>query len=428
MAVVKQQRRVTEHILHSRRSPVGSIRDDVGATCVAFFFRAFVSLNQDPLTSTGLFDHLTELYKHASPSSPIASAVVVLAGTSASSCFQHGSTTAWHYEMHMRAVTSVRGAIADPVARTKDETLMAVLLLDYAENIKAVHCSTSTTHIHYGGAIALLRNRKRNSNQTELSQSLLRATKHNSFWQSLQNSSNNETVSNVQSMSVSTPSDTLMALDAIILQTFRVESLFSRGLVSRHAASSTTQKLMVTLACWESLIPHHWRPQQMPSIAISSRMRGLKYEHYVSMDVAFIYNQWRCVRLMLLLLEQRIAVEETLSQATGNDRLREPILEVAHLIDGIYNSVPYFFGAPHLDGICCSIDGVFSVPPHMNYGLSDRCSERFAGEHLGRWHLVNILKWLSRIVQSNASWSQLSKKSVIVALEKQYASLKGHVL
>jgi hypothetical protein len=142
----------------------------------AFFFRQCLlpTRHEWPL-GNDYFDHILPLYNSAAPSSALPLAVSVMALKVATIHHAQDYVQPLVTGAELAAVRAISTALSDPLQHLKDETLMAILCLDFAQqyrNAALQHCRP-----HLRGAVALIRQRGFTAFDSEASQSLYVATR-----------------------------------------------------------------------------------------------------------------------------------------------------------------------------------------------------------------------------------------------------------
>jgi hypothetical protein len=141
-----------------------------------FFFRQCLlpTRHEWPLGNE-YFDHILPLYNSAAPSSALPLAVSVMALTVATTHHVQDHVQPLVTGAELAAVRAVGTALSDPLQRLKDETLMAILCLDFAQQYRNAALQHSRPHLR--GALALIRERGSKTFDSEASQSLYVATR-----------------------------------------------------------------------------------------------------------------------------------------------------------------------------------------------------------------------------------------------------------
>lgn len=142
----------------------------------AFFFRQCLlpTRHEWPLGNE-YFDHILPLYKSAAPSSALALAVSVMALKVATTHHIEDYVQPLVTRSELAIVWAIGTALSDPLQRSKEETLMATLCLDFAQQYRNARVQHAYPHLR--GALALIRQRGSTDFDSKASQSLYVATR-----------------------------------------------------------------------------------------------------------------------------------------------------------------------------------------------------------------------------------------------------------
>ena len=185
--VSKEERRAKKPKISPRVVPVHSCnltlttpRIDAVDASIHFFFDKYAH-NQglNLLISRGHFNHLPALYGNAAPNSALALATGLM---SARAMFLYHGSEQMHptlVEQELAANRALQAALKIEQECTSDETLLAVLCMDFAEHEKSRGTGSAASQAHTSGAVALIRGRGANTFQSHASRSLLAAAMSN---------------------------------------------------------------------------------------------------------------------------------------------------------------------------------------------------------------------------------------------------------
>ncbi|CAI6334327.1 unnamed protein product [Periconia digitata] len=167
---------------HSKRAPARpsilprQVHSNPYDVTTAFFFRhCLLPAQHDWPLGNEYFDHILPLYNSAAPSSALSLAVSVMALKVAT--IHHTQDYVQHLVTgaELAAVRAVSTALSDPLQRLKDETLMATLCLDFAQQYRNSALQHGRPHLR--GALALIQQRASTPFDSKASQSLYVATR-----------------------------------------------------------------------------------------------------------------------------------------------------------------------------------------------------------------------------------------------------------
>jgi hypothetical protein len=162
------------------------LRSNPHDVTTAFFFRQCVlPTRQEWPLGNEYFEHILPLYNSAAPKSALATVVSVMALKVATVHHSPGYVQPLVSESELRAVRAVNAALSNPLECLKDETLLAVLCLDFAQQFVRRSVSSQHDRPHLKGALALVRHRRPGTFNSEVSRSLYVATRSHVLLHSL---------------------------------------------------------------------------------------------------------------------------------------------------------------------------------------------------------------------------------------------------
>ena len=350
------------------------------------------------------FDHILPLYNSAGLSSALPIAVSVMALKVATVHHAQDYVKPLVAEAELAAVRAVGTALTDPLQRIKDETLLAILCLDFAQQYRNAAFQNGRPHLK--GALALIRQRGPAAFDSEVSQSLYVATRShvllNALW----------------SLDESEDQDLILTLPEVSS--------------ARKSAASTIQHILQQVLCLERQILT-WRPLDASSPpgedrasayaaqaqALCDRLEELKDEvswevssHSVllphgsferpgdasSVRKAFVFGQYICTYVLVLkLLYCTTSFLQTINRQSMIAHRPAILGQAQTLVSSLCASV-----IPTLDRsrflIRQSEGGVDRIidtetRPELSNGLQD---EGLASA--SRSHLVCLTTWISAIL------------------------------
>lgn len=167
---------------HTKRAVVKSraipsqLPSDPHDVTIAFFFRQCVlPTRQEWPLGNEYFAHILPLYNSAAPSSALHVAVSAMALKVATIHHTQAYVQSFVAEAELAAVRALKAALSDPEQRLKDETLLAVLCLDFEQRYRSVADQHDRPHLK--GALALIRQRGPTSFNSMVAQALYKATR-----------------------------------------------------------------------------------------------------------------------------------------------------------------------------------------------------------------------------------------------------------
>ncbi|OAP57403.1 hypothetical protein AYL99_08141 [Fonsecaea erecta] len=280
---------------------------------LSFFFSTTIfTPERDWRASHGQFELITPLYHSVSGDSPLAEAVSWLAIYMMGTCFK-GKPYALESGLLARVIKSVRRAIADPLLSLKDETLSAVMILQFGEYLfgRRHEATMLPPASHQNGAEALIKKRGGLNFRDQNALTLLAAVRNNAVNLGLDGANRTakwdlwEIQADIERLGQSCTPAMQLDAHAISVVALRAEvdrvSFFSRP----DAVQILRQRLIELLAhlsLWEYQAPKDWAP-----------LKANRFQHYYpSQDIAYLFAQYYLLRLETIQLMQELnAVSKT---------------------------------------------------------------------------------------------------------------------
>jgi hypothetical protein len=261
--------------------------------------------SEDPLPSRGHVDYLEPRYAHTAAGPALALAVDVMAGRAINLFHgQSNQVSTFLAGLELDACRALKLAVSDPVGSLQDETLLAVLCLDFATHLQSRGAELGKSHPHLDGAVALIRHRGPNSFGTLQSHSLLAATRGialaNVMWflSGRSEGAVKALVDFPKSIGQGCPAKMLRYLLAKVL-TVEDEVVAARGLEEESEGSGREQwsrvcQLEDELMRLFGRLPERWRDYTQTSA-----------------PVAYFPAQYHCTRLCLLGLKAMLSCSDS---------------------------------------------------------------------------------------------------------------------
>ncbi|KAG7008317.1 hypothetical protein G7Y79_00006g019370 [Physcia stellaris] len=301
--------------------------------------------------------YILKFWTKASPTSPLRPAVnaVALALLEAWSWRNPNSPQSLAQSHYLRAIAGVRRHLLN-TGDTDDDILMATLMLDMYDGVTSFCGSRPHSGLHLTGSKALVENRKRHSNNSDISQQILLGIRSLIVGRAI---SKREPVSTDMLAWTKDTSDAPTApgfvLEEISLEVANVQAAASGLIVDLTGKASSTveilaeaNKLDQRLVAWVSNIPDDWVPTYIwdpESIPRSIRDAGLYQNHcsvHMSIFTANMLNGHCCSRIKVQLVI--LACLEHLDSTLFETARVNATNNVQDLADTICASVPYFLG------------------------------------------------------------------------------------
>lgn len=350
--------------------PKIAMHDDSETLGFNFFIQNWVRSGRRPNASRGLFEHILPILTVASPSSP-AIAAATSVGVFMLAIWQH------EYSGHGRGIcmrttsnalknlrSGLQGCSADTVTQQQGlESLLAILLLQWQENIAAVYDFRTASGIHYHGALALIRQLSASGFPTP-AQGMLLGILNTEVALAIRKGQpvDPTLIPWFMSLPKSRPLNPANTLNLIGIQVANIQHRFNNlSLEHAHCASAScphttaitslhNEILSFETACaaWHKALPQHWQPHpwrpsaQHPNLHIPMYNNTCTVFH--SVQIASTYNTYLGYRLhisrFLSIMHSHAWLLHTPSQ---------PILSHIHesiqsLVDALCAAIPFFLG------------------------------------------------------------------------------------
>ncbi|OQU94470.1 hypothetical protein CLAIMM_00824 [Cladophialophora immunda] len=246
------------------------------------------------------------LYHAVSNDSPLVYAVSWLAIYMMGTC-SRGKPYALERGLLARVIKSVRRAIADPLASLEDETLSAVMILQFGEYLfgRRPEATMLPPASHQSGAEALIRKRGSLNFRNDNALTLLAAVRNNAINLALNDAERTvnwdlwEIQADIERLGQSyTPA---MQLDAHAISVVALRTELDRRSGFYHPEFVQIMRerlirLLGHLSLWECQAPKDWRAH-----------KAARFQHYYpSQDIAYLFTQYYLLRFETIQLMQEL--------------------------------------------------------------------------------------------------------------------------
>lgn len=341
-----------------------------------------------PVTQTHL-NTMTIFYQKADSTSPLLPVLSQVAGQLLLLYHRMADDSPWHLRSRVEASKAMRVALCDPFQRRKNETLLALILLDLGERMEYARTLMPSSVEHHIAAVALISDRGPESFRDYVSQSLLDATRYSVLRKALWANKDDLNMGVFNRAETNIRTNYTMALDQIIARVLNLRKQVSACLRGEHRNSTRvldrlhliSQDLESQLLVWVQTIPADWYPSLQPNPGLETFSRHTDIiEIYSSYEIAFIYNQWRCVNVLLLGVSQLLPFHKP-------GVVRE---KAQAFCEAILSAAPYLFGKPRRK------TGI-QLYSHQkrDFEINDSHAKM---DRLGHWNLFELLQWMLRIL------------------------------
>lgn len=203
------------------------------------------------------------------------------------------------------ALGSVNEALMDPTQSGRDETLGAVLALQFGEHMRYQRYKvTKSSTVHQSGAEALVAKRGTSNFRTATSLDLFSAVRHNAVDLELSGSTRlkgYDMWAIPQHCQTQSPHNPAVELDFYGTEIIRIASLLEKmGPAENFLQFSDTKlqlsEILINLSSWESHAPEDWLPQ----------MEGTSSFRYPTPDISYTYGRLYLLKLKTFHLMQEL--------------------------------------------------------------------------------------------------------------------------
>ncbi|KAL3449227.1 hypothetical protein BJX65DRAFT_294713 [Aspergillus insuetus] len=355
-------------------------------TAVPFYIQLYVSPGREMQSARGFFEMLIPIFNSQAQDSALTLAVSAVASGIQSlwrqNSFESFSSPAETY--HTRAVKSLRRTLQDRNEWGKPATMLAVLALQWYENIAAVYGLRSATRIHHNGAVSLLPfvASKYTDGDDKASEYVRRFILHAEVSSALRQERPLQGI--VYSWiagkrSITATDNPSAALDAIGASVAELQARYMQLSQPQHESQLLTQAqsplsasqdardwiaeakhIDAQLVAWAENVPEHWRPVKLfGGIDIDASIPTYQSvcEIYPSCQIGAIWNLYRVQRLLLarIIITSLSTISDSptptfLGLAVEDkglvlsDEFAEQLHALQSLVDEICHCVPFYLG------------------------------------------------------------------------------------
>lgn len=414
-------------------------------TAVDFYLRHYATYGRDIAYARGFFEVLVPVYRSQTHDSALSHAVSALSSL-VLALWRLGSYAADNSQAskdaYVKAVASLRRAIADPKQVQKPATLLAALALQFYENITAIFTFRLAPRAHHDGAISLIGSRAPGQMSAIVGEYPRKFVMHLEISSAMRRKRpvpSAVTSSLEKKVPTAMPYNLSDTLDGIVAAIAGIQAALLEP--SKPRRSDQAQKVLMTeakridgqLLTWARSIPRHWKPLTLvsgndflPSIPNYMDL----CDGYPSCQIANIWNLWRLQRLTLVKLILGIVDLPSIDKTAwplDEHHLNIPkdLAEyreiVQDLVDSVCRSVPFYLGnrtTPSsmadltnpdillLDQLPLQLEQSIYTPQDRNLNVpSDEHRRHVIAQ--GPWHLMSPLSRLLTILSENATIASL---------------------
>jgi Zn(2)-Cys(6) binuclear cluster domain-containing protein len=354
--------------------------------------------------------------------------VVSAVGRGMLSVWRHGPAALRHPHSKAlgAALAAVRVAVQDPLERSRPTTLLAVIVLQFYENIVSTYNRRRPSRTHFDGAISLSSavhaeatpdtdSHLRSAVRTLIPRYLL----HFEVRTSLRTGRPLPDAASAwveDQKAASGPPSPVAALDVIGASISRLQVAFVRLCTRPRSSPSFAARLAAWqlaveaaeshLAAWAATLPAHWHPVWLvspddfdPSIPTYTGA----CDAYAACQVASAWNSWRLYGVALAKMKFALLGAQEVHRQ-----------DIQDLVDNICHSLPFYLGnRTRVSSMVDFTDPDIHLPYHPSLepeGLPEHVgpgvpSARHRRHVLaqGPWHAMGVMVWLLRLVAEEDS-------------------------
>ncbi|KAI9751164.1 MAG: histidinolphosphatase [Chaenotheca gracillima] len=354
----ERERKAERQIVNiSSQSVPKVLSQDYEGYAINFFFSSYILLPKDVEVRKGFLDCLHPVWIETSATSPLRLAVAAVASCmlEAWSLLKPDIPLSNSRSWYLKGVEALRKRLQSS-EDVGDDVVMASLMLDMYENLRAFWTSTLNKSPHVSGTLAMVENRRRLPFDSETSQQVLLAARSHIVGRALSNAelvpSN---ISKLEEMTKDVAETPISRLDDLFVE---VANLLA--VASQIKSDPTVQDVSVSgvlakatevdqrLLGWAASLPGDWYPISVSGpecIPQSVRDAGIYQDNcdvYKSIFIAHAFNSY---------YSTRISVQQTILDCLqhlnkGNvESASLTALEIIQeLADDICASIPYHLG------------------------------------------------------------------------------------
>ena len=431
----KQSRRAKESSALTNPQMPADLRIDTQTACINFFFRNYIQTSlRDTSTSRGHFDHLVPLYNVAAPSSPLVLATTVMAARAICLYYNQSQNTLWHARSDVAATQAIKAAIMDAVECLRDETLLAVLCLDFAENLSSRTAGNAPSRAHRDGALALVQHRGPSNFSSSVSRSLLAATRSNTLLQALWygDERSQDAVALLPDVELG-DCNPAVALHYILVGVLKLERLMlktTQAIVNDDSHQHTLSRVSLArsldgqLLDWYDSTPSEWKLVVCRPLLVGPWPMQSMVEGFPTLQAAYIFGQWHCARLMALKFLYAAITEDCNDVQDTAATLQKISADAEMVVDGLCSVLSYI-----KNGCGPYAVGTTSVERKMEQltGMTNQESAYRNGTSSGCSYLLNLLTWVLAVFTEKLQGAQgyTVRSGIMTYLQTEYRVVLG---
>ncbi|KAJ4146502.1 hypothetical protein NW754_001967 [Fusarium falciforme] len=398
---------------------------------LGFFLTNWAGTGRSLSSARGFFEVLAPVISSERPTSAAYMAVTAVATRLHGMWRNKDINFAQPHQPYADALARLRLAVKDKEERNCQATTLAALVLQFYENLFAVHSLSKASRVHHDGAVALMMSQEPRAAGMAIGNHLLCYVLHLEVSYALRTKKRFPT--HIQSWVLQYPSTSLNSsstLDFIGISIANLQYSFRRMFCGSDPVStshvdigvlwSDIKAVEARLLGWLEHLPRHFHALRLDQVQdvtphIPTYLDGC--DVYPSVQVASISNTWRGYRLLLLKMKLSILqlvpdtiLDTMLPREEDSDTQVELICnaedEVQDMVDSICNSIPFYLGNQTVRPTVLELTNSKIIHPSyynlepwderfVNFMTSDSYitveAHRASAVAYGAWHAINTL-------------------------------------
>ncbi|KAF2790621.1 hypothetical protein K505DRAFT_282272 [Melanomma pulvis-pyrius CBS 109.77] len=396
-----------------------ALSESYETVAVNFFLRSFLTYGRSYASSRGLFENIIPTLSTVTSDSPVALAVSSIGTLLLNSWRRESGRPELALRLYGQTLRRLQLDLQSPSAAKAEATFLAILLLQFHENLSSVLGLSKAARTHHEGALVLVRRLPPSTFESDTSKRLLLYLLNTELSSAIRECRIPplDLVERVRSIAETMSLNPSNKLDQIGVQVAEIQVLFTQlpqgycGCASPAGAHiillidlyKRAIRLQSALSAWEQSVPDHWQPRQWepptPSFPAIQMYRGI-CEIYPSIQIAAIWNTWRGYCLIVYRILVRIHASKqpdilSLTPQLPDDPIEPAAIELLQaVIDAICYSVPFHLGnRTQPRGMLDLTQPEFECPAYYNLRTATISQEPIMPAEEHKRHLVTQGGW-----------------------------------
>lgn len=325
-------------------------------SAVSFFIKHVTTNGRSAESSRGYLDQIPSVLSKEKPDSALQAAIEAVA-FKIWAHLTHGKSVATHAKLIDRAVTRLRSAIANPVVRSSDGTVISALLLQLHDTLSTLFNQDEGSTAHLEGAIALIQAERDFSTVSRFYPKLLASALHHKVSAHFRHGTQLPTreldwlETYVIPVLPSNPSSRLDIIGLCIVQlqhSIRDNAETGINALEKQTLLGSISRIDAQLEGWLEGLPELWYPIKIERKRLGAAIPLYRRacDVYPSVHIATICNVWRIYRLSLMRTRFQLGSASAPASGTTSTSIdKSPARQhYQQLLDDICYSIPFYLG------------------------------------------------------------------------------------